>query len=653
MRPSKILIVFTLGVLFSNSVAARVWVVSQNNPVANDSNPGTSDYPFLTISKATLIAMPSDTVLVHAGIYRERVAPERGGEPGKYIVYLAAPGEKVILKGSEIWKNHWTVFSENVNIFSSPIDTITTGDFNPFLTRMFSPEKFFSLGEIFVNGRIYAEAESFEQLKQSPGSFYVQKDKKLIFIHFTYIGNYTIYNSTIEYAVRNRIFAPKKRGLGYIEVNGFIMEHCANQFPSSFWEKDGYPQAGALGCRSGNHWIIRNNSIRWAKSLGIDCGDEGPVDTDNNTFRPERNTVGYHLIENNEISDNGTCGIAGHCARNTIVRYNLIERNNRLANPWAESAGIKFHGLDSGIIEGNIVRDNDCSGIWLDWGWYGARITRNTVIGNSGQGIFLELGFGNCMVDNNIVAYTRMGDGIYTHDASGATIAHNLLYCNSHFGFYARIVTERTIPNEAGKKGICGTHDLKIFNNTFIDNYRGHICLPPDDGKRVFNNKSDYNLFVNGMQWQWEGLAFNSFTIGSNDKRISEDTLANILKNSLKRANFPPEKSPDPEIWKVQPMVNIDIWRIMTGNDLNSFTPEIHKGEVENGAVMKGASVLSPLDLFMNISNGESFNSFKCIPVKGIEKDFYNSPISTDFTIPGPFQVIKNGFNHLKCIPFR
>jgi parallel beta-helix repeat protein len=229
--------------------------------------------------------------------------------------------------------------------------------------------------------------------------------------------------------------------------------------------------------------------IRWAKSLGIDCGDEGPVDLDNDPNRPERNSVGYHLIDNNEISDNGICGIAGHRSRNTIVRYNLIERNNRLANPWAESAGIKFHGLDSGIIEGNIVRDNDCAGIWLDWGWYGARISRNTVIGNSGQGIFIELGSGNCMVDNNIVAYTRMGDGIYTHDASGVTIAHNLLFCNAHFGFYARIVTERKIANEAGKRELCGTHDLKIFNNTFIDNYRGHICLPPDDGKRVFQNK--------------------------------------------------------------------------------------------------------------------------------------------------------------------
>ena len=37
----------------------------------------------------------------------------------------------------------------------------------------------------------------------------------------------------IELTTRSRVFAPHKRGLGYIDVIGFTMEHAANQFPDA------------------------------------------------------------------------------------------------------------------------------------------------------------------------------------------------------------------------------------------------------------------------------------------------------------------------------------------------------------------------------------------------------------------------------------
>lgn len=56
----------------------------------------------------------------------------------------------------------------------------------------------------------------------------------------------------VEITVRERIFAPHRRGLGYITVEGFIFEHAANQFPDGFWKdrgEGGAPQAGAVGTR--------------------------------------------------------------------------------------------------------------------------------------------------------------------------------------------------------------------------------------------------------------------------------------------------------------------------------------------------------------------------------------------------------------------
>ena len=89
--------------LIACSVSAKEYHVSAT---ALDGNPGTEAKPFKAISAAAAIAQAGDTITVHEGVYRERVNPPRGGESGdKRIVYQAAPGERVVIKGSEIIKD--------------------------------------------------------------------------------------------------------------------------------------------------------------------------------------------------------------------------------------------------------------------------------------------------------------------------------------------------------------------------------------------------------------------------------------------------------------------------------------------------------------------------------------------------------------------
>ena len=45
----------------------------------SDANAGTTKLPFRTIQHAADLAQPGDVITVHAGIYRERVSPPRGG----------------------------------------------------------------------------------------------------------------------------------------------------------------------------------------------------------------------------------------------------------------------------------------------------------------------------------------------------------------------------------------------------------------------------------------------------------------------------------------------------------------------------------------------------------------------------------------------
>ena len=68
----------------------------------SDRNPGTAAQPFATIQRAADLAMPGDTVIVHAGEYREWVDPKTGGTCDRMrITYTAAENEHVVIKGSE------------------------------------------------------------------------------------------------------------------------------------------------------------------------------------------------------------------------------------------------------------------------------------------------------------------------------------------------------------------------------------------------------------------------------------------------------------------------------------------------------------------------------------------------------------------------
>ena len=83
-------------------------------PAGDDSNPGTRSAPLRTIQRAANLAQPGDVVTVHEGLYRERISPPRGGTADDArIVYQAAPGEKVEIKGSEVVKT-WVKVQDDV-----------------------------------------------------------------------------------------------------------------------------------------------------------------------------------------------------------------------------------------------------------------------------------------------------------------------------------------------------------------------------------------------------------------------------------------------------------------------------------------------------------------------------------------------------------
>lgn len=609
-------------------------VVAQEHFSASDRNPGTEHKPFQTINAAAQQAQPGDTILVHAGIYRERVIPPRSGILNQPIVYEAAPGETVVLRGSEIWSA--TPISAEVSSadWEGPLPQKLFPDTDPFTKQLERMPKGYLRGQVFCQSLPLRQVLDPETLAAQPGVWYFDPQKRWLRVHLDQA--YPVSNPPLlEVSTRRAVFAPKIRGLGHIHVKGFVMEHGANPFPSGFWHSQS-PQAGILSTRSGHHWLIENNTVRFAKSLGIDSGSEGRYDIDG-LEQPIPEGVGYHVIRNNRVTDNGAGGIAGWKQTASLIAYNVIERNNRLGFTAPETGGIKVHGFVDGQIIGNVLRNNECFGIWVDNVYRNARVSRNLVLGNQGAGIFVELGGGPILVDNNVVAFTKLGEGIYTHDASGVTLAHNWLQANTHFGIYMRTVTDRRYAKADGTPEQAATRRQRIYGNVLVDNYRGHMSLPYPMEPEI-DNKSDYNLLINGTLWQWEGQAPQQFVWNHRSKFVKRERIVATLKKAFKTGQLPKTEQPNFDQWSQTLALPLPWWQQLTGNDTNSIAPLIQGGEVVNGAIAQGAITLGVSTPNLDVADPAVFPQLAIPPLPLPSQDFWGTPISNSPRFPGPFQ---------------
>lgn len=139
----------------------------------NDSNAGTQGAPLRTIQRAAELAQAGDVITVHAGVYRERVNPPRGGESdAKRVVYQAAPGEKVEIKGSEVVKD-WVKVKGDV--WKATLPNSFFGNFNPYSDRIhgdwFDPKgRVHHTGAVYLNGVWMIEAAKLEEVMAPAGT---------------------------------------------------------------------------------------------------------------------------------------------------------------------------------------------------------------------------------------------------------------------------------------------------------------------------------------------------------------------------------------------------------------------------------------------------------------------------------------------------
>jgi hypothetical protein len=488
----------------------------------SDTGTGTETSPFRTINRAAQEAYPGDVVTVHAGTYREWVNPPRGGlDDDTRIVYRAAPGERVEIKGSEI-VNTWT--KEDGGVWKVTLPNSFFGDYNPYTDQIYGDwfdgrGRIHHTGEVFINNKSLYEKETIEKVlnpeanpksKDPEGSTYVwycESDEQ----NTTIRANFHKHNPNkelVEISVRRTCFYPEKPGVNYIVIRGFHISQAASQ-----WAAPTAEQIGMVATHWNKGWIIENNVISNAKCSGITLGKErgtghnvwlndmsidGSLHYIEVTFRTLRNgwskeNIGAHIIRNNEIfacEQTGICGSMG-------AAFSVVE-NNYIHHIWekrqfngAEIAGIKFHAAIDAQVRNNRIH-NVGRGMWFDWMTQGTRISNNILYNNDLEDLFFEVNHGPYLVDNNILGspvsvWSMSQGGAYVHN-----IIAGIIRIQPERGRY----TPYHLPHSTDVAGlsIILNGDDRIYNNLFLstnpDKKIGH-------GKTIYD-KNTYPSFIDG-----------------------------------------------------------------------------------------------------------------------------------------------------------
>ena len=485
----------------------------------SDQSDGSAHAPLRTINHAAQLAHPGDTVVVHAGVYREWVRPVRGGlSDRRRITYTAAPGEHVVITGSEPVTG-WNRVGGRV--WSVEVPNALFGDVNPFGREVEgdwlvpdgpdAPRK--HLGAVYLDGRALDEVTSRAAVDDPPVrstvvdhatgvtvpvrdpawtrlAWYAEVGPEATTIWANFAGADP--NAALtEINVRRSVFYPVEHHLDYITVRGFEMAQAATP-----WAPPTADQPGLVGPNWAKGWVIEDNVIHDARCSAISLGKEASTGHNHATVRGDkpgyqyqlesvfsarqigwdREHVGSHVVRRNRIYDCGQNAIVGHLG----AVFSVIEENHihdiatRREFYGHEIAGIKLHAAIDVVIRRNRIHDTTL-GIWLDWQTQGTRVTRNLLYANR-RDLFVEVSHGPYVVDHNVLA-SPVALEVF---AQGGAYVHNLVAGSVRLEQVLDRATPYHLPHSTQVAGVATVEggDDRYVGNLFIGGERDDAYGP-------------------------------------------------------------------------------------------------------------------------------------------------------------------------------
>ena len=626
---------------------------------------GSKEHPFKTISDAVKLARAGDTITVHAGTYREWVDPLYGGTNNlNRIVYCAAEGEKVIIKGSEIIKG-WEKVKKGV--WKVILDNDMFGDYNPY-QELISGDWFRDFGrdhhtgEVYLNGKSFYEIDSLEKVldpvplngaQDREGSlyqWYCESDSKIT----TIWANFHEFNPNkelVEINVRSAVFYPKKTGIDYITVSGFIMSQAATT-----WAPPTAEQMGLVGPNWSKGWIIENNTISHSKCSGITLGKERSTGQNYSSIYKIKNghisqlevvfnglkngwskeNVGSHIVRNNVISDCEKTGICGNLGAVFSQIYDNHIYNIYTKRQWGgfDMAGIKFHAPIDVLIKNNCIH-NTFKGIWIDWQAQGIRITGNLLFDNSWMDLHMEVSHGPHVIDNNCF----LSDLNLWNMAVGSAYVHNLFTGQICKGVENERFTPYHYPHSTKVAGLMTTQggDDRYMNNVF-----SKTPAPP------------YDIFEKANRSKREEGTMD-YGLGIYDNYPADIPDKDFIISEMSKVKLPVKAENNLYLNGAIPYKNGVNEIINPGDDPEIRIEEKEDGiylyiEVSEDLIKKGNRIICTSDLGEAMVPEALFENPDGTPIL-FNTGYFEESREEDMNRTGPFSNLRMGKNTIKLWP--
>lgn len=386
-----------------------------------DYNRGTIDEPFLTLSKASITAMPGDTVYIKEGTYNERFLVNRSGRNGYPIAYVNYDNDVVTIDNSTV-VDSFIDQGSNIWLWSNPTALYTYNVIkdNVFLTRVNTVEELISEDVWFrdVVGNNYQ-----------------------IMLYSTTDPNL----STIKVVSTTSIV--ELNGRQYVNITGVNIAYGYDGYRSGYSissKNIQWANCTASYCYRG--WMIigegayKSNCFRLTNCTASYCNNHGFKVAQNTTYD---GTSISDIIFNLCIShDNGEHGFQSSNGSSDIHYYYCTAYNNNLLS-YEGGTGFRFGSTDGGSAIGCSSYGNTQYGMTVD---HSDGMTRGA------QNIVIE----KCVFSGDSI-------GVHIYDVSEKNIIRNNIIRNT-LGSYGGI-------------NIGLSSNQVIYNNHIFDNIPNNILI--------------------------------------------------------------------------------------------------------------------------------------------------------------------------------
>jgi len=515
------------------TVCAATYCVDQRAENAADTNPGTEQAPWKTLARAGSAQelKPGDQVLVRTGIYREHVQIKVSGEKDRPITFAAAPGARVVLKGSEVVRGKWTKLADAPAVKepypNAFMDTwkITLGDeffTDPRFEGVYREKSRRWISQVFVQDDkplqrigpdpLYKNDEYLKLATVGRGladliqdSFYFDADSQTLYIR---IGGEPGW-FCIEAGVRGFVLTAEE--VHDVVIRGFEMRH--NRQPGGQW-----PMASIGKCE---RFVVENCSIHLSDFCGLGVG-----------------RCKSCIVRGCDLSYNGDTGLGmGECEECIVEDCTLLFNNYRRFHAGWHAGGAKCIPANRRctIRRCEAAYNVESDGIWFDSENAGIEILSNVSHHNGSCGIFFEINKGGGIIADNLV-YGNRGRGIYISGSQNVWVVHNTVAGNQagivcmprgaewpleNLHILNNLLVRNTIAAEGAARGC----ELTVFMGCPGETYT----------RTVASNHSDYNVYADGpgtpaLRHSWNP----DNTLQEWQQRFGEDQHSKLLPVSVR-----------------------------------------------------------------------------------------------------------------------